>query len=294
MSSALASQATSICYVRLAVRDLDAGARFASDTFGLQRVAEQNGEIAFRSDGRFRTVSLVSTETDSGSIGVEMWDEATLERLAGHLDEAGFPVRRANKDECGRRYVEAAWLAKDASGNSIDLIVRPRQSGRRYFPSRDAGIVQFQGVGLRTIDSVRDLVFWKVLGARVSDWVGDIAYLQIDEQHHRVALYPAKRSGLLYSAFEVEGLDQIMQNSYFMQERQIKILQGPGRESASEQIFLHLQGPDGSIFSYVNGMAMLGERPRRPRQFPFTNESLCNWGSVSTDVPELRAADGRV
>ena len=124
-------------------------------------------------------------------------------------------------------------------------------------------------------------------------WVGDIAYLQIDEQHHRVALYPAARSGLLYSAFEVEGLDQIMQNSYFMQERQIKFLQGPGRESASHQIFVHLQGPDGSIFSYVNGMTVLGEKPRRPRQFPFANESLCNWGSVSADVPELRVADGR-
>ena len=205
MSSALASLATSICYVRLAVRDLDAGARFASDTFGLQRVGEQDGEIAFRSDGRFRTVSLVSTETESGSIGVEVWDEAALERAAEQLGGAGFPIRRANKDECERRYVEAAWLAKDASGNSIDLVVRPRQSGRRYFPSRDAGIVQFQGVGLRTIASARDLAFWKILGARVSDWVGDIAYLQIDELHHRVALYPAERSGLLYSAFEVEG-----------------------------------------------------------------------------------------
>lgn len=294
MSSALASLATSICYVRLAVRDLDAGARFASEIFGLQRVAEQDGDIAFRSDNRFRTVSFVSDEADGGSVGVEMWDELALESVSRQLDEAGFPVRRASQSECARRYVEAAWLVRDGSGNSIDLIVRPRQSGRRYFPSRDAGIMQFHGVGLRTVDSARDLVFWKILGARVSDWVGDIAYLQIDELHHRVALYPAARNGLLYAAFEVEGLDQIMQNSYFVQERQIKILQGPGRESASQQIFLHLQGPDGSIFSYVNGMAVPGEKPRRPRQFPFTNESLCNWGSVSTDVPELRAADGRV
>lgn len=294
MSSALASPTTSICYVRLAVRDLDAGARFASETFGLQRVAGQDGDIAFRSDERFRTVSLVSAAVDGGSVGVEMWDEPALERVAGQLADAGFSVRHADRHECERRYVEAAWLAKDSSGNSIDLIVRPRQSGRRYFPSRDAGIVRLHGVGLRTIDSTRDLMFWKILGARVSDWVGDIAYLQIDELHHRVALYPAGRGGLLYSAFEVEGLDQIMQNSYFMQERQIKILQGPGRESASQQIFLHLQGPDDSIFTYVSGMAVLGEKPRRPRQFPFTNESLCNWGSVSTDVPEFKAADSRI
>ena len=48
----------SVCYVRLAVSEPGASARFVSDIFGLQRVADQDGEIAFRSDDRFRTVSL--------------------------------------------------------------------------------------------------------------------------------------------------------------------------------------------------------------------------------------------
>ena len=108
-----------------------------------------------------------------------------------------------------------------------------------------------------TTDHARDLAFWRALGAEVSDWVGDIAYLRIDGLHHRIALYPSNRNGLLYAAFEVEALDQIMQNSYFMQESQIRIVQGPGREPASRQMFLHVEGPDGLIFSYVNGMAEL-------------------------------------
>ena len=49
---------TSVCYVRLAIAELQAGARFASDIFGLQRVAGLDDEIAFRSDHRFRTVSF--------------------------------------------------------------------------------------------------------------------------------------------------------------------------------------------------------------------------------------------
>jgi 2,3-dihydroxy-p-cumate/2,3-dihydroxybenzoate 3,4-dioxygenase len=109
--------------------------------------------------------------------------------------------------------------------------------------------------------------------------------------HHRVSLYPSKRNGLLFAAFEVETLDQVMQNSYFMQECQIKILQGPGREAASRQIFLHVEGPDGLIFSYVNGMAELGEKPRLARQFPLAATSLCDWGSESKDVPELNPQD---
>jgi 2,3-dihydroxy-p-cumate/2,3-dihydroxybenzoate 3,4-dioxygenase len=142
---------------------------------------------------------------------------------------------------------------------------------------------------MRSTDLGRDLQFWKALGAEVSDWVGDIAYLRIDGLHHRIALYPARRRGLLYAAFEVETLDNIMQNSYFMQERQIKIVQGPGREPCSKQIFLHVEGPDGIIFSYVNGMSELGPARRSARQFPLAPESLCDWGSESNDVPELSA-----
>jgi 2,3-dihydroxy-p-cumate/2,3-dihydroxybenzoate 3,4-dioxygenase len=279
----------SVCYVRLAVSEPSASARFVSDIFGLQRVADQNGEIAFRSDDRFRTVSLGKDPSEGASVGIEVWDDSALEEIGRRLRGLGFSVKDATAAECRRRYVQSALLTEDASNNRIDLVVRPTRSGRRYFPPRDAGIVQFHGVGLRSTDHARDLAFWRTLGAQVSDFVGDIAYLRIDGLHHRIALYPSKRNGLLYAAFEVEALDQIMQNSYFMQESQIRIVQGPGREAASQQIFLHVEGPDGLIFSYVNGMADLDGKPRRARQFPLTAGSLCDWGSESKDVPELRA-----
>jgi len=279
----------SVCYVRHAVSEPQACARFVSDIFGLQQVADQDGELAFRSDDRFRTVSLSRDQDDGASVGIEVWDEATLEEIGKQLREHSFAARAASPDECRRRYVYSALLAEDASGNRIDLVTRPTRSGQRYFPPRDAGIVQFQGIGLRSTDHVRDLVFWRLLGAEVSDWVGDIAYLRIDNLHHRIALYPSQRNGLLYAAFEVEALDQIMQNSYFMQDNQVRIVQGPGRQSGSRQIFLHVEGPDGLILSYVNGIAEIGEKPRPPRQFPLTATSLCNWGSESKGVPELSA-----
>jgi 2,3-dihydroxy-p-cumate/2,3-dihydroxybenzoate 3,4-dioxygenase len=280
---------TSVCYVRLSVSELHASARFMSDIFGLQRVSDHDGEIAFRSDDRYRTVSLASKASHDASVGIEVWDERGLETIGKRLRDLGFTVAEAASAECQRRYVGSALLTEDASGNQIDLVVRPSRSGRRYFPTRDAGIVEFHSVGVRTTDHVRDLAFWKALGAEVSDWVGDIAYLRIDGMHHRIALYPSKRNGLLYAAFEVEALDQIMQNSYFMQESQIKIVQGPGRQAASHQIFLHVEGPDGLIFSYVNGMAEYGQKPRLARQFPLVATSLCDWGSESSDVPELSA-----
>ena len=284
---------TSVCYVRHAVSEPQASARFVADIFGLQRVADQDGELCFRSDDRFRTIGLHSDRNEGASIGIEVWDDTALQEIGERLRESGFAARSATAGACRRRHVQSALLANDASGNRIDFVTRPTRSGRRYFPPRDAGIVGFQGVGLRSTDPARDLDFWRRIGADVTDWVGDIAYLRIDHLHHRIALYPSQRNGLLYAAFEVESLDQIMQNSYFMQENQVKIVQGPGRESASQQIFLHVEGPEGLILSYVNGMAEIGERTRPPRQFPLDRTSLCNWGSESQGVVELSAHANR-
>jgi 2,3-dihydroxy-p-cumate/2,3-dihydroxybenzoate 3,4-dioxygenase len=283
------SFATAVCYVRVASSEPQSSARFASDILGLQRVAEANGEIAFRSDHRFRTLSFCGGGDDASSLGVEIWDDQALHTIEERLRAAGFQLRAATLEECKSRYVQAAVLAQDGSCNAIDLVVRPMQSGRRYFPSRDAGVVQFHGGGMRSTDVARDLEFWKILGATVSDWVGDISYLRIDGLHHRIALYPSNRRGILYAAFEVESLDNIMQNSYFMQERQVKIVQGPGRQPASQQLFLHIDGPDGIIYSYVSGMTTLGGGKHLARQYRLASESLCAWGSESKDVPELCA-----
>jgi 2,3-dihydroxy-p-cumate/2,3-dihydroxybenzoate 3,4-dioxygenase len=106
----------SVCYVRLAVSEPSASARFVSDIFGLQRVADQDGEISFRSDGRFRTVSLGHEAPDGGSVGIEIWDDEALEEIGRRLREAGLMAKEASADECRRRYVQSALLAEDASG----------------------------------------------------------------------------------------------------------------------------------------------------------------------------------
>lgn len=281
---------TSVCYVRFVVPEIHAASRFASDMFGLQAVSVGEGEVAFRSDSRFRTVSFSTDNEEASSIGVEVWSESALGQVEKRLCEAGFATRRATPDECRRRHVSQAVLTCDGSGNAIDLVLRPTQSGRRYFPARDAGIVRLHGVGIRSLNLEKDLELWKALGAEVRDWVGQIAYLRLDGLHHRIALYPSSRNGLLYTAFEVESLDCIMQNNYFMQESQIKIAQGPGRQPCSDQIFLHVAGPGGIIFSYVNGMSEPGPMKRPARQYPLSVESLCGWGSESNDVPELQAS----
>jgi len=77
---------------------------------------------------------------------------------------------RSHRDECAQRFVRRALIVEDATGNGIDLVLRPAQSGRRYFPSRDAGITGLQSVGCASRAIKDDLKLWTmVLGAKVTD-----------------------------------------------------------------------------------------------------------------------------
>ena len=75
-------------------------------------------------------------------------------------------------------------------------------------------------------------------GPAPRDYAGAVVYIALDEAHHRVALYPSKDQGPLYLAFSVESFDDLMRGHYFLAERQVKIVQGPGRQPASQQSFL--------------------------------------------------------
>jgi 2,3-dihydroxy-p-cumate/2,3-dihydroxybenzoate 3,4-dioxygenase len=287
--SASSRPVVQLCYVRLAVAQPQAAATFATDILGLQHVPNKLEPFLFRSDERYHTLCL-SGGSQRSSIGVEIAGDRELDRAVEALAAGGFSAREATEPECAQRFVRRALIVEDATGNEIDLVLRPAQSGRRYFPSRDAGITGLQSVGLRSRAIENDLRLWTtILGAQVTDRVGEVTYLGIDQKHHRVALYPSDKPGLVYVSYAVESMDAIMQNNYFVQERQIKVVHGPGREPTSGQIFVRFAGPEGYVFSYCFGLNDIGPG-HRPRQFAAEASSLCEWGSECADVAELQPA----
>jgi 2,3-dihydroxy-p-cumate/2,3-dihydroxybenzoate 3,4-dioxygenase len=276
----------SLAYACLATDDLVSARAFAVDILGLEEVEAGDGALAFRSDERAYSLAFRGNEKAS-ALGLCIDDE-DIDRTAERLSANGFRCYFADDAFAQSRAVHRALIASDASGNRIELVTRPSVSARRFFPSRDSGVVNFQGVGLRSIDVERDLLFWSLLPAtRVSDRVGDIAYLSIDDKHHRIALYPSRRTGLLNVAFEVASLDYVMQNYHFVSSRQVRIAQGPGREPASGQVFLHFVSPCETLFSFVAEMKTIDPTRDRPRQFARNAEALCAWGSECVDEPDL-------
>ena len=280
-----------IRYVRLGTRDLDAADRFARQVVGLELAREEAGARYYRSDDRDHTLVYFEGDPRDHTVGFELRDAARLEATASALSDRGFTPHRGSADAREQRRVDDFVSFQDPSGNRIDLVVRPQHSGRRHFPSRDAGITGFSHVGLCSTDARRDEAFWcGLLGARVSDRIGDAALLRIDPVHHKVALFPTTRSGVQHVNHQVAGIDDVMRAWYQLRERGVKIVFGPGRHPTSGAVFLYFEGPDGMVFEYSTGVRLIApedEASYRPRQFPAVPSSFCLWGATP-DIAEFR------
>lgn len=280
-----------IRYVRLGTRDLVGASRYAREVLGLELGRQEAGALYFRSDSRDHTLVYFDGDPADHTVGFEVDSAAELEQAAAALSNAQVDVRRGNATQCAQRHVQAFINFRDPTGNSIDLVLRPHHSGKRYFPSRDAGITGFSHIGLCTTDAARDEGFWtSMLGAKVSDRIGEAPLLRIDEVHHKIALFPSKRSGVQHINHQVQSIDDLMRAWYLLKQQGVRIVFGPGRHPTSGAMFLYFEGPDGMVFEYSTGVRMItaaDEPLYQPRQFPRDNSSFCMWGSVP-DIPEFR------
>lgn len=278
-----------IRYVRLGTGDVDAAIGFCTDTMGLELVRRENGGAYLRGDDRDHNVYYFEGDPTDHTVGFEVVTRAELDSAFNELQAGGMKVRRGTEDEAASRRVMDFINFTDPTGNSIDIVLRPFHSGVRYFPGRDAGIQEFSHIGLNTSDPVRDEIFWcENFNFQPNDWISGSALISFDDIHHRIALFPCDRPGVQHVNFQVETYDDVMRSYYLLQEKQVKIVFGPGKHPLSTAQFLYFEGPDGMVYENSWGVLKLSENPdHRARQFPWEQWSLCMWGSVP-DIPQFQ------
>jgi 2,3-dihydroxy-p-cumate/2,3-dihydroxybenzoate 3,4-dioxygenase len=278
-----------IRYVRLGTRDLEAASRYATAILGLEPAGAANGTRYFRSDVRDHTLAYFEGDPSDHAVGFDVRDAATLDTAAAAIDACDLPAEWGTREECEARHVERMLRFRDPSGNAIELVHGARAADRAYEASREAGITGFSHIGLRTTDAARDEAFWtRVCNARVSDRIGTAPLLRIDAVHHKLALFPSAHAGVQHVNHQVAGVDDVMRAYYFLRDRGVRIVFGPGRHPTSSAIFLYFEGPDGMVYEYSTGVRLIeDESGHRPRQFPFEPASFCMWGA-RPDIPEFR------
>ena len=274
-------QLKDVCYVRLGSPDLESAEHFATACLGLQVAERGRSDLYLRSDERAHTLCYCNGDPKRQTVGFEVEDEASLQDAASALEALGHAVHAGTAEEAERRKVRAFIGFHDPTGNHIELVVRPERNGRRYVASRDAGITGFSHIGLNSIDPARDERLWtQVCNAPVCDRIGDIPLMRVNAIHHTIALVRAPLAGIQHINHQVESSDDVLRSYYFLHEKRVPIVFGPGRHPTSGARFLYFKGPDGMIFEYSVGVDEIeNEATHRPRQFGFEPTSFCMWGS---------------
>ena len=276
-----------IRYVRFGTEDVDAAVEFCTETMGLELVGRENGSAYLRGDDRDHNVCYFQGDPTDHTVAFEVLTRAELDAAANDLAAAGFAIHRGTEDEAVSRRVMDFISFTDLSGNGIDIVLRPFHSGVRYFPSRDAGIQEFSHIGLNSANPPRDEDFWCTsFNFQCNDWIAGCGLLSFDDVHHRMALFPSETPQ--HVNFQVDSLDDVMRSYYFLRDRQVKIVFGPGRHPLSTAMFLYFEGPNGMVYENSFGVKLLSENPdHRARQFPWDQYSLCMWGSLP-DIPQFQ------
>lgn len=277
-----------IRYVRLGTRDLDSTSRFMTDIIGLELVrgTQLPGYRAnyFKSDQRDHTLCWFEGDPDDHVVGFELKRPGDIDAVGAQLEDAGYPVRWGTSEESELRRARNFIATSDPNGNKIEIVARPYHSGVPYHGTRNAGITGFSHIGLHTRDAAAAENFWtNVCNARVSEWVGDLALLRVSTVHHAMALFPSTRSGVQHVNHQVASIDDVMRAYYFLQEKGVPIVFGPGRHITSSAMFVYFEGPEGMTFEYSHGVGHImpeEEATYRPRQFPVDRWSICYWGST--------------
>ena len=142
-----------------------------------------------------------------------------LDTVAAALEQAGRPVHLGTRAECDSRRTRGFIASSDPSGNKLEILARPYNSGGKSFPGRQVGITNFSHVALFSTDTKRDTEFWtRLVNARVSDWLGEATFLRIGT----VIIYRAdavvRPPGIQHINHQVEDIDDVMQSYYWLKQ----------------------------------------------------------------------------
>lgn len=266
-------------YLRLPVAGLDAAAEYGCDILGLKLEERSDDALYFRSDARNH--ALCYTTGGASSVAVTVAQRADLDRVFEQLAKAGYAPQWLSDLAAGNRQIKAGITVAAPNGVMVDVVWRPLTSGWPFHAARPTGITELQAVQMMCTDVDANEAFWTTgLGGTVSDWAGRAAFINLDGAHHRIALYPSQQDGILGVTFGVEDVDHLMRNWYFMQNHQLPVVHGPGRQPTSGASFVSTRGIGDILYTYATPMD--APQSSGPRQFPDTAQSHCAWNSPST------------
>ncbi|MES2191829.1 MAG: VOC family protein [Pseudomonadota bacterium] len=285
---------TGLRSIELGVTNLERSARFYTEVWGLERVAENAGRRYLRATGDgHHAVCLAQT------------DRARLEGITlAARDASAIDALHAKANQFGGvRVLAAPHALPPSTGGGYGLAIEGPEGLRINISSEVANVVLLTGdhsrpeslthVVLNSRDVAAQLRFFlDFLGFRLSDSTDRMEFIRCGLDHHTIALAHGDRLSLNHVAFEMRDIDGLMYGAGRLIENGHEVEWGLGRHGPGNNVFSYFIDPDGFVVEYTTEMDQIDEAypakdakywsefPRRP----------CRWGVARKPSERLMQA----
>lgn len=140
---------------------------------------------------------------------------------------------------------------EDNKGTRIQLFQEWRYLGDHHQPA-GVGPLKLGHVAFVTPDVQNVTAFYeRVLGFRVSDWIGDwFSFMRCGPDHHTVNFVRGEKTRLAHIAFEAKDMSHILSACDLLGQKQIPITWGPVRHGPGHNVSVYHEDPDGNTIEF--------------------------------------------
>jgi len=284
-------------HAAVTVADLEASVAFATGLLGLREMERRDGAVYLTAGGAQHALEYragPSTALDHLALLVD--GAPALERVRAAVEGAGAALTMDVPAQPAIRF-------EAPSGHVVEVCVPARDGLAPYHwlgqPAHVASGVrphraQHVNVLGPDVPAATDF-FADVLGFRLSDRIvgpdGTVAinFLRCSADHHTVAVGQGQ-AGMLHVAFEVDSVVDLVRLGDLLDSVGRKLLWGPGRHAAGDNIAVYFQDPSGVPIEYFAEMERIYDDRRPVRPFAITDPRVPSIWGPSGDLTALFGA----
>jgi catechol-2,3-dioxygenase len=271
-----------LSHVGLRARDLDRQAEFYTDRWGLEPIEEHGQDIFLRAEGPEHHVLTLHADDGPGldHFAFEVAHPDDIDRAADIISDLGLEIVVPPTQDL-EPGVARGIRFRDPDGNVVELVSGVDQV-RDPYGTREIKPQALNHVVLFTTDRSRlEQFYGGTLGFKLSDTLADfMTFWRCNANHHSIAFAAPRgenQRGLNHAAFDVRDWQDLMRAVFYMGERGVKRMWGPGRHLAGNNLFSYYFDPEGNVVEYTTEVEQITSDDYVP---PVRPQIADQWGST--------------
>jgi catechol 2,3-dioxygenase-like lactoylglutathione lyase family enzyme len=270
--------------------DLDKAIEHYTQVIGLNLASRSNGRAHLAT-----RMGQLAIELNQGGarrctkLSFELAPDVDFGDVPRELQKLGLPSEQRSDPSPG---LPKVVTFQDPKGTTIELFRDWRAVGNRGGPITGVGSLKLGHVAFSVHDPKAMAEFYaKVLGFRVSDWIGDFfVFMRCNADHHVVNFITAKNVNMHHIAWEMKDGAQLQNACDVFGDRKIPLVWGPARLGPGHnvaafhrdhddwvvEVYAELDQMKSEELGYWDPRPWHREMPQRPKVWP--REEGIMWG----------------